>query len=238
MLNTPEFIMLGNTGSSVQEVSNEPADPADFPAGRAVRRASNGGLQLASNSVASLIGISLGESLSDTEKTAVCRTGNYVPIVLKNDAASVKIGDITFTAKLFGAAGNAITITLVDDTEDGSANVEVDGTDIIVNMEATVTEAQDIVAAIEANSEANALVSCVIDPGDEAAAQAAASETALTGGSDVAVEGTLVKVDATTGEASVDGDTTAAVYLSGPLTGVYRDGTTAPAAYIAMPGGL
>jgi hypothetical protein len=238
MLNTPEFIMLGNTASSVQEVSNEPADPADFPAGRAVRRASNGGLQLASNSVASLIGISLGESLSDTEKTAVCRTGNYVPIVLKNDAASVKIGDITFTAKLFGAAGNAITVTLVDDTEDGSANVEVDGTDIIVNMEATVTEAQDIVAAIEANSEANALLSCVIDPGDEAAAQAAASETSLTGGSDVAVIGTLVKVDATTGEASVDGDTTAAVYLSGPLTGVYKDGTTVPAAYIAMPGGL
>jgi hypothetical protein len=238
MGHNPNEILLGVTSSSIKEITAEPGDPNSFPAGRAVRRKSDGGLQLESNGTATLIGISLGASLSDTKKTAVCRTGNFVPIVIKNDAASVKKGDITFTAKLFGVDGNDITIALLDTTEDGSANVVVDGTDIIVNMESTVTTAEDIVAAINGNAQAAALITCTIDSGDEAAAQTAAAEASLSGGSDFVAPGAVVKIDSVTGEASVDGDNSAAIYVSGTLTGVYPDGSTVPAAYIAMPGGL
>jgi len=235
MSHDPTKLLLGSTNSTVKEVTCEDADPASFPAGTAVRRASNGGLQIADDSTASLIGVSLGQSLSDTKKTAVIRTGNFVNILVQNDAASVKKGDITFTAKLFGPAGNALTIALIDD---GAVSVEVIDNDIVVNIDAGVTTAAQIKAAIEANAEANALITATIDSGDEAAAQSAQTEASLTGGSDFCVPGTAVKIDDTTGLASVDGDTTAAIYLTGTLTGVKPDGTTAPAAMIAMPGGF
>ena len=232
-------VLLGGKGSNIVDISNESGDPATFKAGLAVRRATTGALQLADDAVAPLIGVSIGPSLDETKKTAVARTGNYIPIRLKNDAAAVKIGDITYTSKRFGSAGNAITITLADTETGDVAEVTVDGTDITVAIEAGVTTAQTIVDAIEASTEANALVSCVIDGGDEDATQSGATETALTGGSDFAVPGAAVKIDDTTGEASVDGDTTAATYLSGTLTGIdAADGTETQAAYISLPGGF
>jgi hypothetical protein len=231
-------ILFGSTQSSVKEVTCERGDPATFKAGLAVRKATTGALQLADDATAVLIGVSLGPDLSDTKTTAVCRTGNFVPIVILNDAASVKIGDITFTAKTFGALGNSITITLADTETGNVADVDVDGTDIVVGIDGGTTTTTVVVAAIVANAAANALVSCAIDSGDEAAVVAAAVETALAGGSDVAVPGTAVKIDDTTGKASIDGDTTAAMYISGVLTGVYPDGTTVQAAWISMPGGF
>lgn len=239
MGHNPNLILLGSTQSSVKEVTCEKGDSTVFKAGLAVRKATSGGLQLNDDATAVLIGVSLGEDLSGTKGyTAVCRTGNYVPIVLKNDASSVKIGDITFTAKLFGAVGNALTITLADTETGNVADVDVDGNDIIIGIDGGTTTTTTVLNAILGNPEANALVTAVIDGGDEAAVVAAAVETALTGGSDVAVPGQPVLIDDTTGQASVDGDTTAALYISGVLTGMYPDGTTVPAAWIAMPGGF
>ncbi len=186
------LILLGSTQSSVKEVTCETGDPATFKAGLAVRKATTGALQIADDSVAVLIGVSLGPDLADTKKTSVARTGNFVPIVILNDAASVKIEDITFTAKLFGALGNAITIT-ISDTETGNvAEVDVDDTDIVIAIEAGVTTTTVIAAAILASAAASALITAAIDSGDEAAVVAAATITSLTGGSDVAVVGTGV----------------------------------------------
>lgn len=238
-LHNPNLILFGSTQSSVKEVTCERGDPTVFKAGRAVRKATSGGLQLNDDGTAVLIGVSLGEDLTGGKGfTSVCRTGNYVPLALKNDAASIKLGDITYTAKIFGALGNALTITLADTETGNVADVDVTDNDIVVGIDAGTTTNATIKAAIEANSEANALISAVIDVGDEAATASAQVETSLIGGSDVAAPGQVVKIDDTTGEGSVDGDDTAAIYISGVLTGMYMDGSTVPAAWIALPGGF
>lgn len=235
MVHNPNIVLLGNIPTSVKEVTTENADPAAFPAGFAVRRASNGGLQLADNSTAALIGVSLGADLSDASKTAVCRTGNLVPLRVKNDAATLVVGDLTFTSKLFGPAGNDITIALVDT---GSLGVVVSDSDIVVNIDAEVTTADAIASAVAGDSEASALVSVAVASGEGSTAQSAAAEANLTGGSDFCVPGKVVLLDDTTGEASVDGDPTAAHYLSVTLTGVNPDGSTVPVALIGIPGGF
>lgn len=240
-------VLLGSVGSSERVVTCENADPADFPAGVAVRRASDGTLQLEDDSTAAFVGVSLGASLSDTTKTAVCRVGNRVPIRLEWDGvmASKKIGDITFTSKVKGTAGNAITITLADTLSDGSASVSVDGTDITIDIEGGVTTAEDIAAAVEADTDADALVSVVVDTGDEAVAQAAAAETALEGGTaatySYVTKGAQVLVNDTTGEACPTGDNdvaTSAIYLTGKLTGIDSDGSEVDVAIIDLSGGL
>lgn len=239
MGHNPNLILLGSTQSSVKEVTCEKGDPTVYKAGLAVRKATNGGIQLNDDGTAVLIGVSLGEDLSGTKGlTAVCRTGNYVPIVLKNDAAAVKIGAITYTAKLFGAPGNDLSITLSDSQTGNVAIVSVAGNDIIVAIDAGVTTNAVLAAAIAAHDEAKNLVTATVDGGAGGGFVSAATETPLTGGSNVAVPGQPVLIDDVTGEGSVDGDTTAALYISGVLTGMYPDGTTVPAAWIAMPGGF
>lgn len=239
MRHNPNIVALGSTNSNVKEVTAEEGDPTTFKAGLAVRLSTAGKLQLSDDGTAVLIGVSLGEDLADSKRlTAVCRTGNYVPLVLKNDPAVVKIGDITFTSKLFGDLGNAITVTLLDSLTGNTAVVTVEGPEILVAIDAGTTTTTTVKNAIEANAAANALVGVVIDSGDEAAVVAAAAETSLTGGSDFAVPGQPVLIDDTSGQGSVDGDITAALYLTGTLTGVYPDGSTAACAMIALPGGF
>jgi hypothetical protein len=232
-------VLLGGKGSNIVDITNETGDPATFKAGLAVRRATTGALQLADDAVAPLIGVSLGPSLDETKKTAVARTGNFIPIRLKNDAAGVKIGDITFTSKLFGVLGNAVSITLADTGTGDTAIVTVVDNAISVAIDGGTTTTTTIKTAIDAHVEASKLVSVAIDGGDEAATVSPATITLLTGGSDYAVPGTVVKIDDVSGEASVDGDATAATYISGTLTGIdAADNSEVPAAYISLPGGF
>src|SRR5690606_36268607 len=140
---------------------------------------------------------------------------------------------------------NDISITIADEHEDGSATIETDPEDplaIIIHIEAETTTATAIVEAIEADEGANALVSCVIDEGDEEAAQVAATETSLTGGSDgAAVHGKAVYVnDDGHGCLSTDDDAvlTGAAYNGGVLTGVKEDGTTVAVAMVDVMGAL
>lgn len=239
----PSKVLMGASPSSERELSCENGDPATFLAGLAVRRASSGDLVLADNGTTTLIGISAGASLSDTKKTAVFRSGLRVPVRLKDEStyASIKKGDITFTAKLFGAAGNVITVTLADTETGDVAVVDVDGYDITIGIEGGVTTAETIGDALDASEEASALIEYAIDPGDESAAQAAAAQDSLEGGDDGVdhvVPGGVLKIDDTLGTASSDGDTTNGIYSSGVLTGVYTDGTTARVALVDIPGGL
>jgi hypothetical protein len=241
MPHDPTKVAMGTTVSNIRTVTEEKGDPATFKAGLFVRRASGEtGLQLAAGSNAALIGVSLGSGLIDIKRTAVAREGLGIPVLLEDDStpASRKIGDITYTSKLRGTEGNAISITLVDDTEDGSANVEVDGLDIIVNIETGVTVAEDISLALAAHDEAFALIDAEVDSGDEDVAQSAASKQNLTGGDNGdshITEGGVVEINTTTGKATESGTETGAVYSkSGALTGVYEDGTTARVALIDM----
>jgi len=102
-------------------------------------------------------------------------------------AASLEIEDITYTAVEPGAAGNDITIAYVDDGTADEETVDVTGTDIVVHMEAGVSTATQIKAAIDAKAEAIALVSAEIT-GTAGDAQAAAAEAPLADGADVVME--------------------------------------------------
>lgn len=99
-------------------------------------------------------------------------------------------GDLTYTAKDYGTAGNSITVTHVDPSaNDQSLAIAVDGTDITITLatdgSGTITStANDIKTAIEADSEANALVAVTVEGTGEGVVEAIA-EDALEGGVDV-----------------------------------------------------
>lgn len=236
MTHDPNKVLLGGRVSSIADITNEAGDPRVFKAGTAVRLDTNGVLQLPGASP--LIGVSMGESLTDNARTSVARVGNFIPVLLDDLAASRKIGDITFTAKVPGDEGNDITVTLSDVLDDGSASVVVMGTDIIISIESGVTEASAIVEAIEEDSDASEMILAVVDSGDEDAPQTSAVETALIGGVNFEpVQGSIVKI-ASNGKASSSGTNTSAVYVSERKTGVYPNRSTHPCALIGLIGGF
>lgn len=237
-------ILLGTTGSSEREASFEPGDPAVCKAGLAVSRGSDGVLDLG-GAAGSFLGVSLGRSLSDTEKCAVLRTGLRVPMRLKDEGvfSSLVQGNLTFTAKEKGVDGDNITIALVDGGTAGSETVDVTGTDIVVNMDDGVSTAQQIADALEASEEAMALIGVEIAEGEEATAQAAFAEDALENGADsypYVEVGAAVDVDGSTGEACSDDEATGGVYASGVLSGIdpLTGEEVCKAALVDMTGGL
>lgn len=216
-------VLMGSHGSSDIESTCENADPATYVAGLAVR-SSGGGLSLSSGR---LIGVSLGKSLSDTKKTSVCRTGNFIPVQITDEGvqASLIKNDLTFTAVEKGEDGNDISITFVDDGA-GAVEVTVDGTDIVVEMDDTAltgSTAAAIAAALEASEEAMALISVEVAEGEEDTVQAAFSIDNLESGEDsfpYVVIGQPLEVSATTGKAVSDDVLTGAIYVSNPMKGI------------------
>jgi len=77
-------VLMGSHGSSDIETSCESGDPATFEAGLIVHLKSDKTLSLASAD-GSKIGVSMGISLSDTSKTAVCRSGNFIPVQITDE---------------------------------------------------------------------------------------------------------------------------------------------------------
>lgn len=101
-------IVLGQTKSSHKEVTNFNGTVA---AGIAVRLKSDGTL---STTLAdgNLIGVSLGKDLSDIGRTAICRKGLLVPLIVTNGftptlGAQVNISDTTGYAAASGAGATA-----------------------------------------------------------------------------------------------------------------------------------
>jgi hypothetical protein len=226
-------VLMGTTQDSDLVASCADADPASFPAGRAVRRPSDGTLSL---STGSLIGVSLGKSLSDTAKTSVARTGNRVPLQLSGYAYLTK-DELTFWKK----SDVPVAIEFVDDgATAGSEAVTVTGDDeavwlISLDMDVLSTATQ-CKAALDADEDAAALIETFIT-GTAGNAQAAFAED------DIDVEpviGAAVRVSATDGRAvSAGGTLTGACYASNTMTGIDPDGgSSVPVALIDMGGGL
>ena len=120
-------IYMGSTQSRVKEVENRAGDPATLKAGLAVHLKSDGTITLA-EADGSLLGISLGRSLSDTKRVAIARKGLRVPILLTNGltpviGAQVEISTTTGKAASGGTGVNAVyvTSTLTAYDEDGVA---------------------------------------------------------------------------------------------------------------------
>lgn len=97
-------------------------------------------------------------------------------------AASLKLQDILYTAVTPGTGGNSITITYGDTVTAGSEAASVVGNAITVAIEDGVSTAEDIAAAIVASGPASALVTALVDVGDENDPQAAVTATSLSGG--------------------------------------------------------
>jgi hypothetical protein len=117
-------VYLGTTKSSYKEIDNRSGVVA---AGLAVYLHSNDSIDTTAASGA-LLGISIGRSLSDTSRTAICRKGLQVPILLANGftptiGTQVQISTTTGKAVSSGTAVNAVyksaNLDCVD--EDGAA---------------------------------------------------------------------------------------------------------------------
>lgn len=112
-------VLLGQVPHSAKTITQHDQDPASFVAGTAVRQKSDGALSV-TKADGQLIGVSLGASLSDTKKTAVCRVGSSVPILLTDDEASyayvvkgaaVYVDDVTGLANIVDDGSVTTTIT-------------------------------------------------------------------------------------------------------------------------------
>lgn len=119
-------VLMGQINSNIKEVDNRAGSPTTFAAGLCVHLKSDDTISLAAADGAKL-GISLGRSLSDTNRVAICRKGVRVPIQLANGftptiGAQVQISTTTGQAVASGTAVNAVYITaaLTGIDEDGN----------------------------------------------------------------------------------------------------------------------
>lgn len=134
-----EKVYLGSTYSSFKEVTNYAADPADFPAGTVCRLKSDGTISKLKGD-GMIVGVSLGKSLSDTERLAVVRCGLKVPVLLADDSNSYA----------YAQKGAAVWV----DDSDAIANVE-DGEAPIAT---TITNGIYVSAALDGINEAGETV--------------------------------------------------------------------------------
>lgn len=138
-MHSSSTVYMGSTQSKIKDVDNMAGDPATFQAGLCVHLKSDGTLSLASAD-GSKLGISLGRSLSIHKRTAICRKGLRVPVLLANGftptvGAQVQISTTTGKAVASGTAVNAVyvssTLTAYDEygTEiaDGAALIDFPG---------------------------------------------------------------------------------------------------------------
>ncbi len=129
-------VQMGTTRSSFKTVDNRAGNIA---AGLIVRLKSDDTISIAAAD-GSPLGISLGKSLSDTSRTAICRKGSQVPVQLTaaftpTIGAQVHISDTTGKAIAAGAgatgmnavyASGALTMVAEDGTETASAAALID----------------------------------------------------------------------------------------------------------------
>lgn len=253
-------VLLGSVQSSDKVVSIFDEDPATFLAGLAVRLAT--GVDQLSLSSGALVGVSLGRSLSDVLKTAVCRVGNLVPLRLELQPARGVV-TITSYANLVSGTDDSITVGATLFTAQAGAATPGDATFRAATDNATT--AASLVTQINAHATAGALV-VASRAGAVVTLTAKLNTTAgnaialaytdndsnvgatvdgafLSGGAedaDYVTIGQLVyintngKGDDPNSSSTVSG----AQYASGVLDGIDEDGNEVPVALIDMGGGL
>lgn len=125
-------VYLGTTKSSDKEIDNKAGVVA---AGLAVYTHSDDSIDTTAAS-GSLLGVSVGKSQSDTSRTAICRKGLGVPILLTNSftpaiGAQVQISTTTGKAVSSGTAVNAIYRSAALSCVDEDGNAVADGCALI-----------------------------------------------------------------------------------------------------------
>lgn len=125
-------VLLGSTKSSAKEVDNRKGVIA---AGLAVRLKSDDTIVVTAAD-GNLLGISLGRSLSDTSRTAICRKGLAVPVLLTDAftptiGAQVNISDTTGKAAASGGGATAVNAVYASGVLTG---VDEDGASVNVAL--------------------------------------------------------------------------------------------------------
>lgn len=201
-------VVLGSTVSSVKDVSQHGSDPASFPAGLAVSLDSNGALSLLKSN-GPRIGVSLGRSLSDHKKTAVCRDGLGVPL---RAALKRATGTVTITSyeNLVSGTEDALAVAGVSFVAQAGAATPGDATfQAATSNDATATS---LAAQINAHATASAKVYAV-------ASSAVVTLYAVTAGAGSTGTGNDVAV------AYTDNDTNVGLTLSGLSAGKLSGGS-------------
>lgn len=101
--------------------------------------------------------------------------------------ATLTKANLTFTALAAGASGNDISIEFLDTATAGSEVVTVTDALISVTMEDGVSTADQLKTALDASSQASALISTAVETGEGSTAQAAFAEDNLEDGAQVEV---------------------------------------------------
>lgn len=145
-----------------------------------------------------ILPILAGAAIDAFEEVMVGANGVVVPVTARADAAAATLqtgvvgtnNAIQWTAREDGADGNAITVALVVAGANTALSVDVDGDAITVNVatsagSAATSTAADVIAAVQADAAANALVT-VDDAGasNGTGVVAAVAATPLAGGAD------------------------------------------------------
>lgn len=175
-------VLLGQTPSSAKEVICFNSDPATYLAGLVVRQSSTVGELALAKSAGFVAGISLGRSLSDTKKTAVCADGLEVPLRLSLKRSTGVI-TVSSYANLLTTTPDSVTIgATVFTAQSGAATP---GTATFRAATSNTATATSLAAQINAHATASTLV-YASDNGDGTITLYAVAEGAATG-NDVAV---------------------------------------------------
>lgn len=255
-------VVMGSPGLSGANVKNFAADPASFPAGVAVTLGSDGIPSLL-KSAGAWIGVSMGKSLSDTNKLSVLTDGRSIPMLIERQPAR-GIVTITSYANLVSGTDDSVTVgATVFTAQAGAATLGQATFRAATSNDATATS---LAAQINAHATAGALVvataaAAVVTltaisnstSGDSIALAytdndtnvgATVSGATLTDSDDTAdyiVVGAKVYISNTTGKAddpNSDSTISDAVYASAQLSGIDEAGDTVYAVLVDMPGGL
>ncbi len=252
---------MGSPGQCDAEVSAHASDPATYVAGLAVRQKSDGNLSV-TKADGTWLGVSLGRSLSDHKKTAVCRAGTRIPVLLEQGPARGLV-TITSYANLIATSNDTLKVGATTFTFKGSPSTEGEVGAVTDNA----TTAANLVTKINAHSVAGLLfvasrVGAAVTITAKSNATAGASidlvytdthsvdigltvdDITFTGGgiaADYVVIGAKVYFSDVTGKAD-DANSAAtisdAIYVSGVLAGIDEDGNSVAAALVDMQGGL
>lgn len=255
-------VVFGVCDSSDRTLVDFDADPASFPAGTVVRLKSDNTLSTVAADGA-FFGVSAGLSQSATKKLSVIKSGNRVPVILNKIAAT---GTITITsyANLVASGDDAINVAGTTFTAKASpsglvqfaaatsngatrdallAKIQAHPDLVGVVTAAASSTAAIIITAVTTGTAGNALVLTYTDNGTATVGATVSGAGTLTGGlavSSYAAPGKDLYIDDVTGKADTSSGSTvtSAICVSGELTGLYSDGTSAAAVLVDMGGGL
>jgi hypothetical protein len=255
-------VAFGVPDSSDRVIVDFDADPASFPSGTVVRLKSDGTLSTAVADGA-FFGVSMGKSQSETKRLSVCKSGNRVPMLLNKIAATgtititsfanlinagddaIVIGGETFTAKASPSGANQfLAATSNAATRDALlAKIQAHPNLVGVVTAAASSTAAILLTAVTPGTAGNSIVLTYTDNGTSTVGATVSGSGHLSGGvavSSYAAPGSAVYIDDVTGKVSQSSGSTIsnAFCVSDELTGLYGDGTSAPAVLVDMGGGL